>query len=377
MQKTSQATKDTPRLYRGCHWLLRLTCGALLGVATVRALALLPSPLVEFRRLGFVDTLPILPNKAHLAVAALAGVLYALIPPLGGVVAFGALLLPMAFFHVGLAGVYAVLALLCLPCLAKQEGVLILVLIPLALAYPAFALFLPLVPVLAGLLGGRFLGVYIAVIAALVLIVLGMVTGQAMVGGVTIGGDQDSLMVSEGVAFVTEKVKLMPPEMYEDPRLATTLRDAVREGNTGHIAAWLYLMLNWWGPVCLVGPAMTFLELYPRLLAPHLVGLVVLWAIVAGAAAWGTWLVTQKLSAKQILKVGYVAIIGVTLTIATAVGCSLLPALCGGPSLSLGVTLSPAVVSSCGARSLSVSRESSGGWRWHLPVPCDVEGERR
>jgi hypothetical protein len=119
-------------------------------------------------------------------------------------------------------------------------------------------------------------------------------------------------------------------------------------------------------------------ELYPRLLAPHLVGLVGLWAVVAGAAAWGVWLVTQKLPAKQILKVGYVAIIGATLTIATAVGCSLLPALCGGPSPSLGVILSPAVVSICGARSLSVSRENGGGWRCqHLPVPCDVEGERR
>ena len=161
MQKTSQVTKDTPWLARGCRWLLRLACGLLLGVATYKALALLPSPLIEFQRLGFVDSLPVSPVVVHLGIAALAAVLYALLPPLGGVVALASLLLPMAFLHVGLAGVYAVLALLCLPCLAKHEGVLVLALIPLALAHPVFALlFLLLIPVLAGLLGGRWLGPY-------------------------------------------------------------------------------------------------------------------------------------------------------------------------------------------------------------------------
>jgi hypothetical protein len=293
MTHTSQTTKDTPWYGRGCRWLLRLTYGALLGVATYQALALLPSPLIELQRLGFVDSLPVSPVVVHLGVAALAGVLYAVLPPLGGVVALASLLLPMAFFHVGLAGVYAVLALLCLPCLAKREGVLVLVLIPLALAYPGFALFLPLVPVLAGLLGGRFLGPYTAFVAALVLIVLGLITGRAAVGSVTIGGDRDPLMAGEGVAFVTEKVTLMPFQMVEDPWLVEVIREAVREGNTGHIVAWLYLMANWWGPVCLAGPAMVFLELYPRLLAPHLVGLVVLWAVVAAAAAWGAWWVKK------------------------------------------------------------------------------------
>ncbi len=291
MQKTSQTT-DTSRISRGCRWLLRFTYGALLGVATYRALALLPSPLVELQRVGLVDLLPVSPTTIHLGISMLAAVLYALLPPLGSVVALASLLLPMAFLHVGLAGVYAVLALLCLPCLAKHAGVLVLVLTPLALAYPAFAMFLPLVPVLAGLLGGRFLGPHTAAVAALLLIVLGLVAGQAAVGGVIIGGDQDPLMASEDMATVAE-AKLMPPQLYDDPWLVETIQEAVREGNVGHIVAWLYLMVQWWMPMCLVGPALTFLALCPRLFAPHLVGLVGLWAVVAGAVAWGVWWVKR------------------------------------------------------------------------------------
>ncbi len=303
MQKTSRTMKGTPWYGRGCRWLLpppiggTLACGLLLGVATYRALALLPSPLVELQRLGFVDTLPVSPAVVHLGVATLAAVLYALLPPLGGVVALASLLLPMAFLHVGLAGVYAVLALLCLPCLAKHEGVLILALIPLALAYPAFALFLPLVPVLAGLLSGRALGPYTAFVTALVLVVLGLIAGQPAVGSVTIGGDRDPLMASEEMATAAQ-AKLMPPQAYEDPWLVDTIRDAIREGNVGHILAWLYLMVQWWGPVCLVGTAMTFLGLGPRLLAPQLLGLVGLWAVVAGAVAWGAWWV-KKVAYKE------------------------------------------------------------------------------
>jgi hypothetical protein len=293
MQKTTQVTRDTPWYGRGCRWLLpppiggTLACGALLGVATYRALALLPAPLVELQRLGFVDSLPVSPVVVHFGIAALAAVLYALLPPLGGVVALASLLLPMAFLHVGLAGVYAVMSLLCLPCLAKHEGVLILVLVPLALDNPAFALFLPLVPVLAGMLSGRFLGPYTAAVAALALIVLGLIAGQAMVGGVAIGGDQDPLMKSENMVFITEKAKLIPS--FEDPRFVEMSREAFRDGNVGHILAWFYMMMHWWGPVLMVGPALTFLELGPRLLAPHLVGLVVLWAVVGGAVSWGVW----------------------------------------------------------------------------------------
>jgi hypothetical protein len=289
MTHPSQTTKDTPWYGHGCRWLLRVACGLLLGVAMVRALALLPSPLVELQCLGFVDSLPVSPVVVHLGVAALAGVLYVFLPLLGGVVALASLLLPMAFLYVGLAGVYAVMAMFCLPCLAKHEGVLILVLIPLALTYPALALFLPLVPVLAGLLGGRWLGTYTAAVAALVLIVLSLVVGQATVGPIYIGGDQNPLMTSEGVAFVTEKVTLMPPQMYEDSKLASTFREAIREDNVEHILAWFYLMMHWWAPVCLVGPAMVFLELYPRLLAPHLLGTVGLWVMAAGTAAWAAW----------------------------------------------------------------------------------------
>jgi hypothetical protein len=297
MFKTSRDTKDTLWLYRSCRWLLRLACGALLGVATYRALALLPSPLVELQRLGFVDSLPVSPTAVHLGVATLAAVLYVLLPPLGGVVALGSLLLPMAFFHVGLAGVYAVMALLCLPCLTKHEGVLVLVLTPLALAYPVFALFLPLVPVLAGLLSGRFLGVYTAVVAALVLVVLGLVVGQAAVpalsgvegGSVTIGGDRDPLMASEDMVFVTENMPLMPPQLNEDAGFVEDLRKAVHEGDVGTIAAWLFLMLQWWVPTCVIGTVFALAGLVLQLLAPHLVGLVVLWAAVAGVVGWGTW----------------------------------------------------------------------------------------
>jgi hypothetical protein len=287
--QTSRTTKDTPWYGRGCRWLLRLACGLLLGVATYRALALLPSPLVELQRVGFVDSLPVSPVGVHLGVAALAGVLYALFPPLGGAVALASLLLPMAFLHVALAGVYAVMALLCLPCLAKHEGVLILVLIPLALAYPVFALFLSLVPVLAGLFSGRLLGPYTAVIAALVLVVLGLVAGQSAVGSITIGGDRDPLMASVDMVFVTESMPLMPPHMSEGVDFARDLREAVREGDVGTIVAWLLLMLQWSVPACVIGTIFALAELAPRLLAPHLMGRVALWVVVAGAASWGVW----------------------------------------------------------------------------------------
>jgi hypothetical protein len=112
-----------------------------------------------------------------------------------------------------------------------------------------------------------------------------LIAGQAMVGGVTIGGDQDPLMKSENMEFIAEEVKLMPS--FEDPRFVKMSREAFREGNVGHILAWFYMMLHWWGPVCLVGPALTFLELGPRLLAPHLVGLAVMWVVVTGTVSWG------------------------------------------------------------------------------------------
>jgi hypothetical protein len=226
----------------------------------------------------------------------------------------------MAFLHIGLAGVYAVLALLCLPCLAKHEGVLVLVLIPLALANPVFALFLPLVPVLAGLLSGRFLGPYTAFVAALVLIVLGLVAGQAMVGGLTIGGDRDPLMASENTVFLAEEGKLIPPLLYEDPRFVEMSREAFRGGNVGHILAWFYMMAQWCGPVCIVGPALTFAELGPRLLTPHLVGLVVLWAVVASTVSWAMWLIREKLSLGWMLKTVCVAFGAAALTTVTAVG---------------------------------------------------------
>jgi hypothetical protein len=153
--------------------------------------------------------------------------------------------------------------------------------------------FLPLVPVLAGLLSGRFLGPYVAAIAALALIVLGLVTGQATAGSVTIGSDRDPLMASEDMVFVTENMPLMPPQLYEDAGFVEDLREAVREGNVGNIAAWLYLMVQWWVPTCVVGTVFAFAELVPRLLAAHLVGLGVLWAAVAGAVSWGVWWVKK------------------------------------------------------------------------------------
>jgi hypothetical protein len=329
MQKTSQVTKDTPWLARGCRWLLRLACGALLGVATYRVLALLPSPLAELQRLGFVDSLPVSPVAMHLGVAALAAVFYAALPPLGGAVALASLLLPLAFLHVGLAGVYAVMALLCLPCLAKHEDVLILALIPLALVYPAFALFLPLVPVLAGLLGGRWLGPYTAAVAALLLVVLGLVAGQAMVGNVAISGDRDPLMASEDMVFITENMSLMPPQLSEGGGFVEDLREAVREGDIGTIAAWLFLMFQWWGPTCLLGTIFAFAELIPRLLVFHLIALVVLWAVVASAVSWGMWLITEKLSTGWMPKVVYVAIGGVVLTAVAAAGHLLLAVVLG------------------------------------------------
>jgi hypothetical protein len=329
MQKTSQVTKDTSRISRGCRWPLRLACGLLLGVATYRALALLPSPLIEFQRLGFVDSLPVSPVVVHLGVAVLASVLYALLPPLGGVVALASLLLPMAFLHVGLAGVYAVMALLMLPCLAKHEGVLILALIPLALAYPAFALFLPLVPVLAGLLSGRALGPYTAFVTALVLVVLGLIAGQAAVGSVVIGGDRDPLMASEDMAFVTENMPLMPSLMDEHPDFVQCFREAVREGNGGSIIVWFYIMLQYWVPACLTGAIFALSELGSRLPVAHLVGLVILWAAVASVVSWEAWWIAEKLSTRWMLKVVYVVIGGVALTAVTVTGHLLLVVVLG------------------------------------------------
>ena len=298
-KKTSQAAKEIPWQYRCCRWLLRMACAILLGVATHRALELLPHPLVELQRLGLVDALAVPPAAAHSIVAGVAAALYAACPVLGGAVALASLLLPMAFLHVGLAGVYAALASLCLPCLARHEGVLVLALVLLAAAHPGFAWLLLLVPVLAGLLCGRWLGPYTAAVAALVLVVLGLVGGWAKVGLVHIGGDRNPLMAGEHVAFVTAYMPLMPPELYEDAGFVEDLREAVREGDGGTIVAWLFLMMQWWLPTCSIGAIFAFAELGSRLLAPHLVGLVVLWAVVAGAVSWGVWWVKKSAFAKQ------------------------------------------------------------------------------
>jgi hypothetical protein len=127
-----------------------------------------------------------------------------------------------------------------------------------------------------------------------VLIVLGLVAGQATVGRVYIGGDQDPLMASEDMVFVTENMPLMPPQLTEDAGFVEDLREAVREGDVGTIAAWLFLMLQWWAPTCLIGTIFALAELIPRLLVFHLVGLVVLWAAVASAVSWGVWWIKRS-----------------------------------------------------------------------------------
>lgn len=112
----------TARAASKLGWPLRLAYGVLLGVAAYRALDLLPAPLIELQRMGLIDAPPCSPQTIHLVVAVLAGVLYTLLPPLGGVLAVLAAVVPLAFLHLGLATVYLVLAMVCVPCLGKHEG---------------------------------------------------------------------------------------------------------------------------------------------------------------------------------------------------------------------------------------------------------------
>jgi hypothetical protein len=128
------------------------------------------------------------------------------------------------------------------------------------------------------------------------LIVLGLVAGQATVGRVYIGGDRDPLMAREDMVFVTENMPLMPPQLTEDAGFVEELREAVRERDVGTIAAWLFLMLRWWMPTCLIGTIFAFTELVPRLLVFHLMALAVLWTVVASATAWGVWWVMRRAS---------------------------------------------------------------------------------
>ena len=154
--------------------------------------------------------------------------------------------------------------------------------------------FLLLIPVLAGLLSGRFLGLYTAAVAALLLVVLGLVAGQATVSSVAIGGDRDPLMASKDMVFVTENMPLMPPQLTENAGFAENLRKAVCEGDVVTIAAWVFLMFQWWMPTCLIGIVFAFAELIPRLLVFHLIALVVLWTTMAGTASWCVWWVKRS-----------------------------------------------------------------------------------
>jgi hypothetical protein len=111
---------------------------------------------------------------------------------------------------------------------------------------------------------------------------------------VTISGDRDPLMASEDMVFATENMPLMPPQMYEDAGFVEDLREAVREGDIGTVASWLFLMFQWWMPTCLIGTIFAFTELVPRLLVFHLIALVVLWAVVASAVSWGVWWIKRS-----------------------------------------------------------------------------------
>jgi hypothetical protein len=98
---------------------------------------------------------------------------------------------------------------------------------------------------------------------------------------------------SEEMATAAE-AKLMPPQAYEDLWLVDTIREAVREGDIGTVAAWLFLMLQWWMPTCLIGTIFAFAESVPRLLVLHLIGLVVLWAVEASAVSWSVWWIKKS-----------------------------------------------------------------------------------
>ncbi|MBN1975917.1 MAG: hypothetical protein JW918_00820, partial [Anaerolineae bacterium] len=128
----------------------------------------------------------------------------------------------------------------------------------------------------------------------LVLIVPGLIARQATVGGVTIGGDRNPLMASEGMVFVTENMPLMPPQLSKDAGFVNDLREAAHEGDVETIIAWLFLMLQWWMPTCLIGTIFAFAELVPRLFVFHPIVLAVLWAAVASVLSWGVWWVKRK-----------------------------------------------------------------------------------
>jgi len=105
-------------------------------------------------------------------------------------------------------------------------------------------------------------------------------------------------MASEDMVFITENMPLMPPQLYKDAGFVEDLREAVREGDVGTIAAWLFLVLRWWMPTCLIGTIFAFTELIPRLLVFHLIALIVLGAVVSEVVAWGIWWIEQRLLTK-------------------------------------------------------------------------------
>jgi hypothetical protein len=247
---------------------------------------------------------------------------------------------PLALYHFGLAVLYAIYAALALPCLYKRGGVFLLALAPLAAAYPVLAclrsqaLLLPCLPALAGLLYGRWMGWYAAAALAAVTLVAGLVTGQAAMGVVHIGGDEQPLMESEIMTVARDS--LFPPDT--DDWLESSGETAGgRPG--GFVAALLMWLLGGWELVWLLGAYGVVAEgLLPRF-TPPLLAQVILWAAVGGATAWAAWPLA-KAPAKRLIWVAVVVLCGVALTV---VGHAALSRAFGMPSMSFPRALPAAI----------------------------------
>jgi hypothetical protein len=298
--------------------------GIVLAALTYKALSALPSFYEELQVLGIVEQPAVSTSGLNLIIAVLVALFYTVHPLLGSGLALLSLFLPLALLNVGLAGIYAVFAVLSVPIMAKRGGALLFALVPLILAYPSLVVLLPLFPVLAGLFYRRTLGPYLAGCSALALIVLAFVGGQAAVGTVYVGGDAEPFMESEGMLKAAE-TSLLPLDLYEDPHHVQTFRDDDMVSKL----IFLYGMMQWWVPVLFLVPVLAFLELLPKLLAPALISQFILWIAVAGFVSWLTWLATRRRTVWAI--VGTVAA-AVTGTLVTAAGHLIISRVFGAPS---------------------------------------------
>jgi hypothetical protein len=305
-------------------FLLNGLLGIVLGALMHKALSGLPSFYEELQVLGIIEQPSVSTEGLRIIGATLIAVLYAVHPVLGGVLALASFTLPVTMMHTALGVLYLVMVLLLVPCLAKRGGILLVALIPLMFVYPQLTFLLPLLPVLAGMLYGRFFGPYIAAYAALALIVLGLVAGRAAVGTVYVEGDVDAFMETEEMVLIQDKAPLIPPYLYEKSDFVAFATQDLQSR-----IVFVFLCLNWMGPLIFGSAGLLYFGLLPRLVAPILLAQAILWLAVAGFVSWLTWAATRRRTAWAILGTAAAAVAG---TLVTAAGHLVIPRVFGAPS---------------------------------------------